>query len=134
MSFPRPNRSQLAVGVVAVIVIAVVGGLVWAFGQQLMRARQMRAEEMRLERSVAAEQARHDELVAQLEYVQSDEYVEQWAREDAKMARPGEVVVVVRKDSAAGLVVDAPSTPVPEPESQLFWTEFWELIFGPADQ
>jgi cell division protein FtsB len=130
MSLPKPNRSQVAVGVVVAVAVAVVGGLAWGFGQQLVLARQMRIEEKRLEQLVAAEQARHDELVAQSEYVGSDEYVEHWARAEAKMSRPGEVAVVVLTDSSAGPDVDVEPTPTPEPERQSFWAKLHELILG----
>jgi cell division protein FtsB len=132
MPLPKPGRSQLAIGIASVIALTIVGGVVWGFGQQVAHARQMRVEEMRLERTVAAKQVYHDDLLAQLEYVRSEEYVEQWAREDAKMARSGEVVVVVSKEPSAELAVDAPSTPPSEPQS--FWVELWELVFAPFDQ
>ncbi len=128
------DRNRLAVGIAAAVVTAIVGGIVWGFGQQVARARQMRAEELRLEQAVAAKQAYHDELAAQLEYVRSDEYVEQWAREDAKMARPGEVIVVVLDATDTEQEVDATPTPTPEPEPKSFWVEFWELIFIPPGQ
>ena len=128
MSLPKPNRNQLAVGVAAAIAVAVVGGLVWGFGQQIVLARQMRIEERRLEQLVATEQARHDELVARSEYVQSDEYVEHWARVEAKMARAGEVAVVVLADPA-GEPAGEPQ-PTPTPESKSFWGELRELVLG----
>ena len=134
MRLPKLDRSRFAVGVAAVIFFAVVGGLIWGFGQQVVRARQMRAEEMRLEQAVAAKQAYHDDLVSQLEYVQSDAYVEQWARKDAKMARPGEVVVVVPKESGTEPIVDTPSASISDPKSQPFWVELWELVFSSAGQ
>jgi len=129
MSLPKPKRNQIALGVAVAIGLAIVGGLVWGFGQQLALARQIRAEEMRLERRVEAEQARNEDLVAELEYVQSDEYVERWAREERKMARPGEIAVVVVTDSDEAPAADAQPTPTPTPEAQPFWVELWELIF-----
>ena len=131
MKLPKLDRSQLAVGVAAAISLMVVGGLVWGFGQQMARARQMRAEEIRLEQAVADEQVYHDDLVARLKYVQSDAYVEQWARKDAKMARPGEVVVVVSNESDTEPAVDTSSSVDPEP--QPFWVKWWELIFASTD-
>jgi len=107
-------------------------GMVWGFGQQIARARQMRTEETRLEQAVAAKQAYHDELLVRLEYVRSDEYVEQWARKDAKMARPGEVVVVVLDDAATEASDDTTSASSAESESRPFWVELWELIFAPS--
>jgi cell division protein FtsB len=134
MSLPKPNRSQLAVGVVIAIASAIVGGLAWGFGQQLTLAREIRAEEAQLEQRVAIERGRHDDLVAQLEYVKSDEYVEHWARGKRKMARPGEVTVVVLTDSDGEPAVDAQPTPTAEPKTQPFWIELWELVFAPSDR
>ena len=134
MPLPKPNRSQLAVGVAVIIALAIVGGLLWGFGQQVAHARQMQAEETRLQQAVAAKQAHHDDLVAQLEYVQSDEYVEHWARGDAKMARSGEVAMVVLTDSGSEPAVETQPAPTSEPESQPFWIELWELIFALSGQ
>lgn len=131
MTLPKPNRSQLAISVAAVVTLAVVAALVWGFGQQLALARQMRAEEAQLEQVVVAEQARHDSLVAQLEYVKSDEYVEHWARAEAKMAKPGEVTVVLSAEAGEEQAPDVQPTPSTEPEARPFWVEWWELVFGP---
>jgi len=134
MALPKPNHSQFALGVTIVIALAIVGGLVWGFSQQLALARQMRAEEMRLEQAVASEQARNDDLVALMEYVQSDEYVEHWARGEAKMAKPGEVAIVPLASAGEEPTGDAQPAQTPVPESRPFWVELWELLFGPADR
>ena len=134
MSLSKPNRSQLTVGVTITIAFVIVAGIAWGFGQQLALARQMRAEEVRLEQMVAAEQTHHDDLVAQLEYVRSDEYVEHWARGRQKMARPGEVAVVVPTGLGEEPAGDTQPTPAPEPETQPFWVELWELVFAPSSQ
>ena len=130
MSLPKPSRNQIAVGVAVVIAVGVVGGLAWGFGRQLVLAQQMRTEERRLEQLVAAEQARHDELVARSEYVQSDEYVERWARVEAKMARAGEVAVVVLADPVEEPATGTQPTPTPEPEPRSLWVKLRELVLG----
>jgi len=132
MPLPKPNRNQFALGVTIAITVAIVGGLAWGFGQQLTLARQIRMEEMRLEQMVAAEQAHHNDLAAQLEYVRSSEYVEHWARAERKMTRPGEVAVIVLADWDEEPVGDAQPTPAPKPEAQPFWIEWWELVFAPS--
>jgi cell division protein FtsB len=134
MPLPKPNRSHFAVGIALIIALAIVGGLAWAFGQQLTLARQMQAEEARLVQAVATEQASNDALAAQLEYTKSDEYVEHWARAEAKMARPGEVAVVPLVDATAEPAADAQPTPAPEPAARSFWAELWELVFGSPEQ
>ncbi len=97
MSLLKSNQ-QLATIVAAVGVLVVVGVLVWGFSQQLTLARQMQQEEALLEQDVKVEQDHYDELTSQLEYVQSDEYVEYWARTEARMAKIGETVVVMITD------------------------------------
>ena len=134
MPLPKPSRGQLAVGVGVAIAVAIVGGLAWGFGQQLVLARQMRIEESHLEEIVAAEQARHEELAARSEYVRSDEYVEHWARAEAKMARPGEVVVIVLADWDEEWPGDAQPTPTPELKARPFGVEWWERVFPPSDR
>jgi len=121
VSLPKPKRNQIAVGVAVAVAVAVVGGLMWGFAQQIALARQMRMEEQRLEELVAAGQARHEELVGRAEYVRSDEYVEHWARAEARMARPGEVAVVVLADEGEEPAAKAAPTLTPEPETRSFW-------------
>ena len=133
MPLSKPSRSRLVIGVALVIAITVVGVLVWGFGQQLALAQEMRAEEIRLEQAVAAKQARHDDLVAQLEYVKSDEYVEHWARKEIKMAKPGEVAVVPLVSTGEGPAGDGQPVATPTPEPRPFWVEWWESLFGPSD-
>ncbi len=130
MALPKPNHGQFAVSIAAIIALAVMATLVWGFARQLALARQMRVEEVRLEQAMASEQARHDDLAAQLTYVESDEYVEHWARTEAKMARQGEVVVVPPADVGEEPDGDQQLAPPAEPEAQPIWAEWWELVFG----
>jgi len=131
MALFQPGRGRLAVYITLGIAVAIGGGLAWAFSHQIAAARQMQAEELRLEQVVAAKQAHHKALEAQLEYVKSDECVEQWAREDAKMSKPGEVVVIVVKGSPDYSALEPSPTPTPKPEARPFWQELWELAFSP---
>jgi cell division protein FtsB len=125
-------RGRFAIGIIIVLALFVVGGLVLGFGQQLMLAREMRTEENRLEQAVATEQACQEELAALAGEVESDEYVECWAREEAKMSKPGEVVVVPLATSE-GATPEAEQEETPTPEPRSFWSEFWELLFGPTE-
>lgn len=79
--------------------------------------------------SLRAEQAA---LIAQLDYVRSDPYVEAWARSEGKMVREGEILVVpvpsgTMVESEPVEVEEVPVQVVPEePES---WTLWWSLFF-----
>jgi cell division protein FtsB len=109
------SNQRLATIVAGVVVLIIIGVLVWGFSQQLALARQIQEEEAQLEQEVGGERGRYDDLTAQLEYVQSDEYVEHWARTEARMARLGEIVVVMITD-ADGEPADAQAFPTAEPE------------------
>ncbi len=93
------SSQRLATIVAGVVILAIAGAITWGFSQQLILARQMQQEETQLEQEVKVEQDHHDGLTAQLEYVQSDEYVEYWARTEARMAKVGEIVVVMITDA-----------------------------------
>lgn len=133
MPLPKPNRGHLAVAIALVIALTSVGGLAWGFTRQLALARQMRMEEARLMQAVATEQARNEALTAQAEYVESDECVEHFARCEARMARPGEVVVVPLAEATPEPAVEAQPAPASEPDKS-FWTELWALVFGSSEE
>jgi len=71
-------------------------------------------------------------LLAELDYAQSDAYVEQWAHGEGKMVRSGEVLVVPIPAEPQIQVSPTPlpfiqietSPPTPEP-----WTLWWSLFF-----
>jgi cell division protein FtsB len=122
----QSTRSRFAKGVGVAAVVLAAAFFLAAFGSQIVIALQTRAEEKRLEAAVATEQARYDELADELEFTKSDAYVELWARTEARMAKPGEVVVVPTEEVESP---DADRTPEPEAESEPFWVTLWRLLF-----
>jgi len=75
------------------------------------------------------EQAR---LIEERDYARSDAYVESWARDEGKMVRAGEVLIIpvpsgINVEPAAS---SSPAVPIetapPEPEN---WTLWWALFF-----
>ncbi len=79
--------------------------------------------------------AQQHALIAELNYVKSDAYVEYWARDEGKMVKDGEVLIqpqrpgadAVQPQSAVQLVAFV--TTAPEPEN---WELWWALFFdGP---
>jgi cell division protein FtsB len=131
MALPTLNRSQLVTSFSIIVIVLLVGGICWAFARQFALHSQMRVEEERLEAVVETAAAQQRSLVATLEYVRSDQYVEQWAREDAKMARPGEIVIIPLA-APARPAVDLSETGEAQPqEPETFWVKVWEALFGP---
>ncbi len=90
--------------------------------------RVMGGGEVALEAQVGAEETRQVELQATLEYVQSDDYVATYARNEAGYLLPGEKRVVP-------LVVEGNPEPTPAPEPTVDpleraqpWQAWWQLL------
>ncbi|MFN8374269.1 MAG: septum formation initiator family protein [Anaerolineae bacterium] len=97
--------------------------------QEALDRVQAEISQLRLEQS---------DLIDERDYVQSDAYVEAWARSDGRMVRPGEVLIVPMP--VGGSVTaptpsendTAPFTPIettpPQPEPwQLWWALFFDV-------
>jgi cell division protein FtsB len=90
--------------------------------------RRMRQEETRLEQELTQAQAEQDALQEQLEFVASDDYLEQWARVEARMTLPGQVVIIPLQTQpgepaqTGSLFTAAPPAPsIPEQWRRLFF-------------
>lgn len=113
-------RWLLALAVVAFIPLAA------DLNARMVTIQQMRQEEYRLTQRIAAESTRRAGLEATRAYVQSDAYVENWARMEARMARPGEVAVIpVMLPTPTPMATPAPASAAPS-----LLDEWWILFFG----
>ena len=135
MKVPKLNRFRIALGAGILLAIVVIGGLGWGFVQQLSLAEELRGETRELEQALATQKAHQRHLTATLTYVHTDAYVEEWAREEAKMAKPGEVVVIplVRGNQSQPTESreDAPELqPASEDETRPFWHTWWLALLG----
>ena len=61
----------------------------------------MRSAQEQMAVQVKNNQLQYEQLQAALAYAQSEAYTEQWARQQAHWARPGEVVVMMPQDEMA---------------------------------
>jgi cell division protein FtsB len=117
----------------AVAILVALGsaaGLSWAFTEQLALSQKLRLEEARLERAVEAALERQQALLELEEYVLTDEFVEDWARESLRMVREGETTFVLVDPGPA--VSPAPAAAVEEFElvQKPVWLQLWELLIG----
>ena len=84
--------------------------------------------EASLEREVSIESTRQLELQATLAYVQSDEYVAAYAREEAGYVLPGEKrVVPMVAEATPGPPPAAAATPDPAINARP-WQAWWQLL------
>jgi len=135
MKFPKLSGLRIALGAGILLVAMIIGGLGWAFLQQLTLSDELRGETRQLELAVATQRAHQGHLTATLTYVHTDAYVEEWAREEARMARPGEVLVIPIQVSREPEPVPIPTVQPteeapPESESEPLWVVWWEALTG----
>ena len=73
------------------------------------------------------------DLIKERDFVQSDAFVESWARDNGKMVRPGEVLVVPVPSTKSLATPDANQTqsvPVETtPRQAAPWSVWWALFF-----
>lgn len=138
MNIPKLDRFRIAVGAGILLVVFVVVGLGWAFFQQLALADELRRETRQLEQAVATQRAHQAYLTATLTYVHTDAYVEKWARTEAKMAKPGEVLLIpIGGSEDAEPASTPPAQPEgvapPVPEDRPFWVVWWGALTGAGE-
>jgi cell division protein FtsB len=129
------SPSSLQIVFAAIIAIALILAINFssriASGQPLQQTYDQVTEEL------DALRAQQLALIQERDFVRSDAYVEQWARSEGKLIRPGEVLYV--PVPSAGSLVAAPpdedlfgievETAPPEPDPWLIW---WRLFFDTA--
>jgi cell division protein FtsB len=124
MEKKRPKIEKKQILLVGVLVI--VGLLMMDMNSRL-------SELSRLKNQLEIVQAQYDEALAQNErlkekvaYAQSDKAVDEWAREQGHMAKPGDVVIVPIPPGGAPIM----PTPIPTPTTIVAenW-EVWQVLF-----
>jgi hypothetical protein len=133
---PRPSkRSNAPISSVQVMFAMILGiGLLLAinFSSRITDSQPVQEEYNRIVADIARLEAEQESLIDLRDYVQSDLYVEQWARDHGKMIRDGEVLVI---PVPSGALIEP--TPAPEfnPEFQIAqpddqsWQLWWQLFF-----
>ena len=114
--------------VIVVVVILVLVLLLLNFNQRMVLLSKMRSQVKVLTEEYAELEATHASLQTQIAYADSDEAVEEWAREEAGMVQEGDVPIVIMP----------PANPVPteqvETETPVDKVQKWEiwqeLFFG----
>ena len=134
----RPKKTPLISGTqfAAIVVLTIALFLIVDFGRRTTAGYYVSQTEKRLEAEIEALLEEQKVLRQRRDYVLTDEYVEQWAREQAHMVRPGDrrLIVVTPPASTTGTedpqaaappAADSvvPSRPVPN------WHHWWRLFW-----
>jgi hypothetical protein len=129
----RKRSGQLS-GVQIMFAAILAIGLFLAIGlsQRITAGQPLQDAYDRVEGEIEGLRQEQGELLATRDYVQSDAFVEQWARDEGKMIRPGDVLVIpvpaggaVEPTTVAEEDVPVETAP-PEPEPWMLW---WGLFF-----
>jgi cell division protein FtsB len=113
---------------IVVIALIILVLLFLNFNQRMVLLSKLRGQQKQLTQEYAQLEATRFALQTEIAYAQSDDAVEEWARQEAGMVQEGDVPIVLLP----------PSDPVPTPTSQLEvvidevkeWEIWWELFFG----
>lgn len=126
---PRPQGSSLQIVFIAILAISLL--LAVNFSGRIAAGQQIEARKSQLDRTITALEAQATALQAELNYVNSNAFVEKWARKEGRMVKGEEMLVVP---------VPGPSTPQPAPTPPLVvnteppqdarnWALWWQLFF-----
>ncbi len=128
MATAKKRSSVSVTQFLALIVATIALSLVVDFGRKVGPYRRLQLEEARLDQAIAYEEARRDYLQWLKGYVQSAGFVDDWARTEWKMVKPGETGVVP-------MLPEASIAPQARPQEESLssggsrWREWWGLFF-----
>lgn len=122
----RPLLSLPQVLVLVGVVVAIYIGV--DLNHRAQTGRLIQANELALEEKMALESTRQIELLATRDYVNSDAYIADYARNEAGMVLPGEKRIVPLQIESAP-VPTAIASPTPDPAYDARqWQAWWRLF------
>jgi len=129
----RDHLSGAQIMFAAIIAIGLI--LAINFSTRLASSRPLNAFYQDVQAEITVLEQTQATLIAERDFVESDAFVEQWARSEGKMVRPGEVLVVPLTTSRGAQPTPTPQvfveveTSPPDPEP---WELWWSLFFDSA--
>jgi cell division protein FtsB len=129
----RPGPKVPIAQFIAVIALSISIFLVIDFGRRAAANYRVQREAQRLSQEVEAVSQQQAQLLAWRSYVASDLYVEDVARKELRLARPGETVVIVMPtpEAVAVMTTTEVAAEVTAPIIQTPAEAWWHLFFGP---
>ena len=116
----------------AIVVLTISLFLIVDLGRRTTAGYYVSQAEKNLQAEIRAELALKQKLMERLEYVKTDAYVEQWAREHAHMVRPGDrpLILVTPGVPPAEPFAARPPNPSSSTEPVPNWHHWWRLFFN----
>jgi cell division protein FtsB len=120
-AFWERSRSFIVVAGIVLLIIMVLN-----FNQRMTEMMQATTERDKLATQAASLKATESVLEAELNFVNSNQSVERWAREDGHMVKSGDHAIIMLPDTNA--------TPEPAPivipqQKELSNPEVWDILF-----
>ena len=115
---------------VALIVATIALSLVVDFGRKVALHRHLQLEEAQLDQGIEDEENRRDYLEQLRGYVQTDQFVDSWARREWKLVKPGETSVVLNLPEAPVAPQTRPQQEESLPSGGSRWQESWGRFFN----
>lgn len=141
MTTSRPQRPPTAkrrggLSSVQIMFAAILSiGLILAinFSSRISDSRPLQEAYDRVSADLDRLRVERERLTALRDYVLSDGYVENWARDNGKMIRPGEILVVPVPSGAIEEAIIAPQVVIDQirtlPEPVEPWELWWQVFF-----
>jgi cell division protein FtsB len=127
----QPKNPPLISGTqfVAIVALTVAIILIIDFGRRATAGYYVTQAEKRLEAEIAALEKEQEELKARLEEIETDEFVEKWAREEALLAHPGDQPLILVVDAAVRAPTETVRGSSAAATQDPNWHEWWNLFF-----
>ncbi|MBN1640203.1 MAG: hypothetical protein JXA09_03120 [Anaerolineae bacterium] len=116
---------------VAIVILTLSIFLIIDLGRRATAQYHVSQAERRLKQEISDALDLQARLIEQRDYVASDAYVEEWARDNAHMIRPGDqpVILVTTEAPSPAPRSLAPQDPAPADDIPN-WYYWWELFFA----
>jgi cell division protein FtsB len=122
-STPSPLKNRLLIAA-AILVFLLVFGELW---RRISQAAELRALERQIGAQVTQLARESDRMATLFANAQSDEAVAEWARDEAKMVLPGEVLVQPIAPTAASATPEPPEDTTGDVPN---WRVWFEWLWG----
>ncbi len=133
---PEPRRPRLLNGtqVMFAVIVAIALMLAVNFSSRVTADRELRRVRDAVQNEIDQLRREQAALIERLNFVQSDAFIEQWARSQGRMVREGEVLLVLfpMMDANAESTPEAVVFATPSPliaETPPAWHSWWALFF-----
>ncbi len=111
--------------IIIIVIIAILVLLLMNFNQRMMLLSTLREQEHQLATEFAQLEATQLSLQTEIAYANSDEAVEEWAREQAGMVQEGDIPIILLPSGPTPTI----SAPKPTERAPIDNWEIWQALF-----